>query len=271
MPERRSRKMPEILMYHHVEPLPLEPPPVHGGSYVSPAELGRHLDALASRGYGTRTLARAARPEQSGDKAVVLTFDDACRCFAEHAAPALLERGMTATVFAVADQLGGTNTWDSGCGERTERLLDGPGLRRLADAGFEVGCHGASHRNLAEIDDEAVLAAETADARARLEDAVGRPVTTFCYPYGAVSEAARRAVREAGFVAAVGIVDHGVARPGDLWALPRWPVWPGTGSWELLAKAGGAYHLWRRLPRLGLSSAVRSLRRRLSRTPGALS
>lgn len=267
-----ARRMPEILMYHHVEPLPLEPVPAHPGSYVSPEELARHLDALEHRGYRTLTLSQAARGEVAGgSKTVVLTFDDACRCFAEHAAPALLERGMTATVFAVAGQIGGTNAWDEGSGERLERLLDASDLRRSAEAGIEVGCHGATHRNLAETDDPATLAAETAGARQSLEEALGRPVETFCYPYGAVSETARRAVLEAGFAAAVGIVDHGVAHRGDLWALPRWPVWPGTGTWELSAKAGGLYRLWRRLPRLGLSAAARGLRRRLARIPGGAS
>jgi len=52
---------------------------------------------------------------------------------------------------------------------------------------------------------------------------------------------------------------HGVsaARPGDLFALPRLPVHPRDGRFELLLKASGAYRWWSRMPRLGLLRALR--------------
>jgi peptidoglycan/xylan/chitin deacetylase (PgdA/CDA1 family) len=248
-------------MYHHVEPAPLEPPPLHADSYVTPRQLAAHLDLLARRRFHVLTLAEAAHRVHAGQplppRPVVLTFDDACRCFVDHALPLLAGRGVAATLFAVSGEVGGGNRWDAAAGERRETLLDATGLRRAAAAGMEIGCHGATHADLSRLDDDAVLAAETGGARRDLEVLLGRPVETFCYPYGRSSEAARRAVRQAGFLAAVAIHDHPGAHRGDAWGVPRQPVRPGESGFELWLKARGLYAAWARLPRLGLLAALR--------------
>ena len=259
-----------VLMYHHVEPAPLVPPPSHPDSYVTPRQLAAQLDLLARRGFSTLTLAAAAAAVAAGDtlpqRPVVLTFDDGCRCFAEHAAALLAERGMTATLFVVAGELGGHNRWDTVDGERREELLDAAGLRRLADEGFEIGCHGATHADLSQLTEPAALERETAGARRELEETLGRPVETFCYPYGRTSPVARRAVRDAGFRAAVAIHEHAGARGGDPWAVPRLAVRPGDAGFELWLKARGFYPAWSRLPRLGVLAALRRRRANEART-----
>jgi len=250
-----------VLMYHHVEPAPRVPAPHHPDSYLTPGDLAAQLDLLARRGFTTLTLATAAAAFHAGRalpaRAVVLTFDDGCRCFAEHAQPLLAERGMTATLFAVSGELGGCNRWDAADGERREELLDAGGLRRLADAGIEIGCHGATHADLSRLAESAALQRETAAARATLEGALGRPVETFAYPYGRSAPAARQAVRDAGFLAAVAIHHHPGARAGDPWAVPRMIVRPGEGGFELWLKARGLYPAWSRLPRFGVLAALR--------------
>ncbi len=253
------RAFPPVLMLHHVEPPPLDPPPLHRDSYLDRAELAALLDLLAGRGYRTLTLADAAARHLAGAtprRAVVLTFDDGCRCFRDHAWPELAARGMTATLFAVAGELGGTNRWDAAAGERREALLGAADLARLADAGAEIGAHGFSHLELAALP-AADLRRETAAAREALAAALGRPVLTFCYPYGRFDPSAREAVRAAGYLAAAGIHGHPGARSGDLHALPRMIVNPGESRFELLLKARGLYPLWSRLPRLGLLGALR--------------
>src|SRR6185369_12697931 len=120
-----------VLMLHHVEPGPLAPSALHPDSYLDRADFARFLDDLAARGYRTWTLAEAAARAAGGDplprRSVVLTFDDGCRCFAEQAFPELSRRGMTATLFAVSGELGGSNRWDRAMpagAEREETLLD---------------------------------------------------------------------------------------------------------------------------------------------------
>lgn len=250
-----------VLMFHHVEPLPLDPPALHPDSYLDRADFAALLDDLAARRYRTVTLAEAAERARSGRRlprrAVVLTFDDGCRCFREQALPELTARGMTATLFAVSGALGGTNRWDAADGERREELLDAAGLREMAAAGIEIGSHGRHHRDLS-VCGEDELREEIAGSKADLEAVLGTAVQTFCYPYGRLSARAAAAARAAGYVAAVSIHRHSGARPGDPWALPRMIVHPGESRFERRLKASGLYPLWSRLPRLGLLGALRS-------------
>ncbi|HZF14173.1 MAG TPA: polysaccharide deacetylase family protein [Thermoanaerobaculia bacterium] len=246
-----------VLMLHHVEPTPLVPPPLHPASYLDRADFAGFLDDLIARGYRTWTLAEAAKRGRLPRRSVALTFDDGCRCFAEHAFPELQKRGMTATLFAVSGELGGTNRWDRAAGEREEPLLDAAALRRLADGGIEIGSHSRSHRDLTASSD-AELTAEVVGSRQDLEAALGRPVLTFCYPYGRLDARARAVVEAAGYLAAVGIHANSGARAGDPFALPRMIVNPGESRFERRLKTNGLYPLWSRLPRLGLLRALRT-------------
>jgi peptidoglycan/xylan/chitin deacetylase (PgdA/CDA1 family) len=163
---------------------------------------------------------------------------------------------MTATLFAVSGELGGSNRWDREAGEREERLLDAGELRRLAEAGIEIGSHSRTHRDLTSCP-AAELAAEVGGSRQDLEAALGVSVWTFCYPYGQLDDRARAAVAEAGYLAAVGIQAQHGARTGDPFALPRLIVNPGESRFERRLKANGLYPFYSRLPRLGLLRALR--------------
>lgn len=268
----RSRRQPRltvpVLMLHHVEPAAelAARPPVHPDSYLTVEGFERLLDLLDAGGYHTPTLAEAAREAHGGEssprRSVVLTFDDACTCFARHAWPALARRGRQATVFAVAGLLGETNRWDRSDElpaderERREALLTGPELAELAAAGAEVGCHGLLHRGLPGLDD-VELDRETVEARRILGAATGRQALTFCYPWGRFDPRVREAVRRAGYLAAAAIQDHPGARHGDPWGLPRMSVRPSDSPFELGLKVSGHYRWWRRLPRLGILRALR--------------
>ncbi|MCB1054926.1 MAG: polysaccharide deacetylase family protein [Acidobacteria bacterium] len=247
-----------ILMYHHVEPLPLDPPAVYGDSYLDRRRFAEHLDLLRRWRRTPLTLGDALTRWRHGEpfppRPVVLTFDDACSCFLDHAWPELEARGMTATVFAVSGEIGGSNTWDHAAGERQERLLGGGDLAALAGQGVEIGAHGHRHRDLRECHGTE-LREELEGSRARLEEILGRPVATYCYPYGHLDERSARAVEAAGFTGAVGI-DPGCSRT-EPFALPRMIVRPGDGDFELRLKVTGAYRWWRKLPRLGLLSRLR--------------
>jgi peptidoglycan/xylan/chitin deacetylase (PgdA/CDA1 family) len=248
-----------VLMLHHVEPLPLDPPALHDNSYLDRREFASFLDDLAAHRYRTWTLAEAVERSRSVGlprRSVVLTFDDGCRCFRDHAFPELAARNMTATLFAVSGELGGTNRWDHAAGERREDLLAADDLRRLAAAGIEIGSHGRRHRDLSRCAADEQRD-EITGSKAELEAALGLPVCTFCYPYGRLDAHAADTARAAGYLAAMSIHRHPGARPGDLWAWPRMIVNPGESRFERRLKANGFYPLWSRLPRLGLLGALR--------------
>ena len=213
-----------ILMYHQVGP--------HRTASslnkwrVPAAPFRRQIGWLARRGYrgiSLRSLLDGHLPP--GGKPVVVTFDDGFDGVRSAGLPVLLEYGFSATVFVVAGRLGGVNDWDDE--SPGERLLDADGVRALADAGMEIGSHGLNHINLMGLDD-ASLVDETAGSRRLLEEVVGSPVTSFCYPYGGFDDRSVAAVRGAGYRAAT-VIRSGISDPaGDLYRLRRVPV-RGTG------------------------------------------
>lgn len=114
----------------------------------------------------------------------------------------------------------------------THRAMDERELRSLvADGLIEVGAHTVDHACLASLARDEQRE-QVAQSRSRLEAIVGRPVTSFSYPYGTrASYDADTAtmVREAGLSSACSNFE-GVVRPGaDLYQVPRFLVrdWPG--------------------------------------------
>jgi peptidoglycan/xylan/chitin deacetylase (PgdA/CDA1 family) len=256
-----------ILMLHHVEPAPdrLEPRPRFRNSYLSRQEFADFLDLLVGRRSTTLTLAEAVRRIAAGDalppRTVLLTFDDACRCFHRHALPELEKRQLRATVFAVSGELGGSNRWDhenrvAGDRERREDLMDAAELRDTAARGVEVGAHSRTHRDLTTCT-RAELDVEVAGCREELSSALGSPVETFCYPYGQWDDDARSAVSQAGYRAAAALDLHRGQDPGDLLALRRFAINPHESRFERNLKLSGRYAPWSRLPRLGLLRGLR--------------
>ena len=121
-----------ILMYHEVTPTPVER---YRKYTVTPAELASQLAWLRSRRYTSVDLdaVHAAFRGQGKlpPRPVVITFDDGSRDCLEHAVPALLAHGFTATFFIVGGLVGALED----AGGLLPDLLDRPlhdALLRLA-------------------------------------------------------------------------------------------------------------------------------------------
>ena len=139
-----------------------------------------------------------ASPHSTGTAGArgVLTFDDAYQDFLDVAWPMLVDYGFPATVFVVTDRIGKTSDWDADLGE-PRPLLDWRSIRRLHDAGVDIGSHTSHHRALTTMSPREVLA-ERVENRRVLEAALGRPVQAIAYPFGAVAEVTRQAAWAAG-------------------------------------------------------------------------
>lgn len=225
-------------MYHSVADSTDDPYQVT----VSPGRLDAQFRWMRRRGLTGVSMTRLlrARAEGRGAGLVGLTFDDGYADFNEAAVPLLHRYAFTATVYALPGRLGGENEWDS-LGPR-KPLLTEDGIRLAAEAGMEIGSHGLRHTDLTRADD-ALLAAETGESRALLQDITGTEVTGFCYPYGTVDRRVIDAVRDAGYRYAVGI-DPGPLT--GLFALPRFHVGQNDTSPRLHLK--WRLHRWRREP-----------------------
>lgn len=115
-----------------------------------------------------------------------ISFDDGNASDMEIAVPRLLERGLTADVFALTgrvDQPGSLTSAD---------------LRGMVSLGMRVGSHGVGHRDLRRISATG-LTDELRQSRARLEGILGRPVTDFSIPFGSYNARVLAAIRAAGY------------------------------------------------------------------------
>jgi peptidoglycan/xylan/chitin deacetylase (PgdA/CDA1 family) len=222
-------RVPMILMYHHVADVAEDP----HGVCISPDRFADQLSWLKKhnlRGVSVGALVDAMRA--GCERGLVgITLDDGYVSVVERALPELLRYEFTATMFIVADLLGGTNAWDD----------DGPvfplvsvqQVAEIAGAGMEIGSHGATHIRLAGIAPPR-LEAEVSASRARLSEIIGSPVRGFAYPWGNMDAAARRAVKDAGYDYACS-VETPLANLG-LDALPRIEFFQQDGPGRMAAK-----------------------------------
>jgi peptidoglycan/xylan/chitin deacetylase (PgdA/CDA1 family) len=205
-----------ILTYHSVS----------GGSSplcIAPRRLRDHLDCVAEAGATVLSIADVAIALREGrlpERSVALTFDDGYADVAT-AAPLLLERGMSCTVFCVAGYLGRNSDWPT-LPRRAPRLpLATPAqLAELAGAGFEIGSHGIEHAPLHRAS-EPTLRRELVHSRAMLEQAVGAPVRSFACPYGQAPPPAARRLVERAYEAVCTDELRPVRPDADPLALPR--------------------------------------------------
>ena len=191
-----------ILMYHKVAELP--PAARHRGNYVTPRQFEEQMDALLEWRYRTITfddwLAFRERGIELPPKPLIVTFDDGHGCFDTTAWPALRARGMTATMFLVAGQIGGTNAWDAD--ELQEPLLSAQRILALRSQGVQFGSHGYNHVALAKVRPDVALD-EMMRSRASLEQLLGEPVTLLSYPYSNQNRVVRDLAARAGYRACV--------------------------------------------------------------------
>lgn len=229
-----------VLLYHRIGPIRLSS---HvAGQYVSPRVFGWGIDGLRGRGWRCASLYECIEAGRGGageGDTFAITFDDGYLSAYEHACPMLAQRGMTATVYVVVDSLGGVNEWDKRVGDREEKMMSAAQARELAEAGFEIGCHTLTHPHLSSLDDDQIRA-EIVDSKHKLEDLIGREVTSFSYPYGDFDTRVLGAAAAAGYTNAVS-TRLGAVIPGTgLFEIPRVNVrWNGFG-WQLRRKIGRA-------------------------------
>lgn len=225
-----------ILMYHQVDVPPPSGTPLRG-LVVSPQAFARQmalLRYLGFQGLSMRELMPYLRGERSG-RVVGITFDDGYRNNLDHALPALLGQGHSATCYVVSRAVGGRNTWDASIGVPDKALMSVEDLRRWQEAGMEVGAHTLDHADLLALPYDAAQS-QIADCRHALEDLLGREVRHFCYPYGRYEPRHCALVREAGYLTAT-TTHRGRVRPGDdPMQLRRVLVAQATRPWHFLLK-----------------------------------
>ena len=240
-----------VVMYHRIVDAP--PEGSRHGIWVTRESFAAQLASLARRGYATITFRDvAAFLDGAGSlprRPIILTFDDGYADNCANALPLLRRHGMTGVVFLVADPRVTTNAWDAAAGEPQVPLLGGDQVHEMQAYGIEFGSHTMSHARLTDLP-PARMAEELEGSRRALEERLGRPVLSLCYPYGAVNEAVKEATHAAGYDFGVAS-DSGPLRFGaDLFEIRRAQVFPGTDGWGFYRKTAPWYLRYRGLKRL---------------------
>jgi peptidoglycan/xylan/chitin deacetylase (PgdA/CDA1 family) len=255
-----------ILMYHEVTPVPVAR---YRKYSVTPAELATQLAWLRARRYTSVDL-DAVHAAFRGEgtlpaRPVAITFDDGSRDCLDHAVPALLAHGFTATFYIVGGLVGSTTRWLPAEVGFEIPTADWDTLRAAEREGMRCEAHSVSHPRLARVDDD-VARDELVRGRALLEDGLGHAVRHLAYPFGSNSPRTRELAAEAEYLTAC-TTDEALAKRGDdLLGLPRVPILGTEGMREYAhrvrrARPVGALHA--RVQ--GLASRLGVARRRPSR------
>lgn len=198
-----------ILCYHSVATAPAD---WIAPFTVTPPVFAAHLDAITAAGATTMTVSAFADAlgtpgRRLPPRPVLVTFDDGFADFADCAYPAMVRRGIAATLYVT------TGYVETGRGPDRDRMLDWGSVGALRADGVEVGAHSHTHPQLDTLTREQARY-EIEHSRAVLEERLQAPVRSFAYPHGYSSAGVRRLVREAGFASACA-VGNAFSHPHD--------------------------------------------------------
>ena len=182
----------------------------------------KQLVALSDLGYRGVTLSEYLCWIRGGaslsSRSVLITFDDAFDDFAKLAAPELLKHDFGACVFVPTGRLGLSEDW-IGSSYPAKPIISSVTALSLVNAGFELGSHSVTHKDLTQLDDRE-LEYELTQSLDTLASLTGKPVSAFAPPYGASSQRVRTQVAkyyDCSFGVSLGCSEL----DGDLFEIPR--------------------------------------------------
>ena len=147
--------------------------------------------------------------------AVAVTFDDGYADMLD-VLPIARKRNIPIALFVLADP---DNADRNEIGNNLS-LLRLDQIQYLQRQGWTIGCHGATHRNLANLS-KSELVKEITNSKKELEHKLVSRIDYFAYPKGIYNESIIKAVAEAGYKAAFTIEAGLISKKANRWLLPR--------------------------------------------------
>jgi peptidoglycan/xylan/chitin deacetylase (PgdA/CDA1 family) len=202
-----------ILLYHQIADI--DPPSQY---HMPPEDFKAQMESLYDWGYTPIPISLLARAITSGaelpSRPVVVTFDDGDQNVYTNAFPVMQELGFPGVIYIIS------NAVDSQSHLTSAEILE------MVAAGWEVGDHSMTHLNL--TSDHGQVWTEASQSRLELKAALGIPINTFAYPYGAADTFVMEKISEYGYQAAVGLGTSSRQGPDNLFYLNRIEVKYGT-------------------------------------------
>lgn len=198
------------LLFHSVNPGSIQP----NLSCISVKRFCAIIDTVKNSGFQAVTLSSLSDTDKKTEsKKVLLTFDDGFQNIADNAISVLDDAGFKANIFCVSDFIGNTSSWDVYKGSRH---MNKDTIRRISDAGHEIGSHSSTHANLTYLSDSD-LVKELNTSRSKLEDITGKAVTSLSFPFGSWNKRIWKFAREAGYKTATVYRNHNCSFDADLY------------------------------------------------------
>jgi peptidoglycan/xylan/chitin deacetylase (PgdA/CDA1 family) len=180
-----------ILLYHRIDTSP-----VNSQYYVPPEQFEMQMKLLHDWEYTVIPIEMLVKAIREGTnlppRPIIITFDDGDISVYTTALPVMQAYGYTGVAYIVGNYMG------------TDGYMSAEQVKELAAAGWEIGSHSRSHRDLTQLE-PAVQREEIVQARVNLEEQLGLPVNTFSYPFGIINNAVVDYVHFAGYTAAMGL------------------------------------------------------------------
>jgi len=187
-----------ILVYHKVDP-DFE----WGITRVTPLKFESQIRYLYEQNYISLTLSEYDNLSDSqmlsGEKYVVITFDDAYQSVYLYALPILKKYNFKTTVFVITDYIGRYNTWDVNLGKRQFLHTSIEELKEFLDNGFEIASHSRSHPDLINIP-LSKAREELAESKVFLEKKLNTNVNYISYPFGRANSDIIEITKEIGYI-----------------------------------------------------------------------
>ena len=229
---------------------------------TTPERFEEQLTLLLRRGYAGATFEQAVTAPPAR-RTMAVTFDDGYRSVLELAFPIMERLGVPGSLYVPTDYPGrpgpmaweGIDQWLGGPHERDLHCLGWDELRRLEDAGWEVGSHTRSHPHLTTLDD-ATLAAEMSGSKQACEQGLGHACRSIAYPYGDVDARVVAAARAAGYEVAASL-PKGRFASGDRLDWPRVGVYHGDDLGRFRLKASPSLRRLRSSPAWDVAATAR--------------
>lgn len=196
-----------VLMYHHVG---LVTDVNEERFFISPEIFSKQLDMLIEKGFRPLSLWEVEnafiQKKKLPEKSVLITLDDGWLDNYLSAFPLLKEKKIPATIFVTPGLIG-----------KKKDLLSWEQVKEMHESGWvQFASHGHNHKRLRDLSNEEVLF-ELKESKRVLEEFFGRPVISFCYPYGAFDRRVRKLVFQAGYS-----MDYGTRKGINSWPWKGW-------------------------------------------------
>ncbi len=212
-------------------------------SCVAPSAFAEQMRLLRTEGFRVLPLAAVSEHLAAGrsfpERSVAVTFDDGFADNHRNALPVLVREGIPATVFLATGYVG-TDELPVVRDRRGLRPLDWAQVEEMSREGVEMGAHTVTHPELPGLSDED-LRREIRGSKEAIEQRLGRPVSSFCYPRGRFDDRVERAVAGAGFALACTTLPGAVSPADPPLRLRRTFIARDDGPRDFLHKLAGTW------------------------------